>query len=78
MPHFDTTFRINDVLVICGAIYVVGRLVIGKLSKIFREIDRRLELHEQALVHGGFLKRDRRGQLEIPMHAGRRSFEREA
>lgn len=68
MPHLDTTFRINDVLAICGALFVVGRLIAGYLGKVFREYHKRLELHELALERAGWLVRDFQGHLIVAAH----------
>lgn len=72
MPLIDTTFRVNDLLVICGALVVVGRLVARKVITAMNRIDERLTMHEQALERAGWLRRNRRGELEVsPVHQQR-------
>lgn len=70
MPQFDTTFRVSDVFVICGALFVVGRIVINKIAHALSAYEQRLTLHEQALEQAGWLARDNRGTLIVatPRH----------
>jgi hypothetical protein len=65
MTYVDTTFRVSDLLVICGALWVVGRLVARKVITAMNRIDERLTLHEQALERAGWLRRNRKGELEV-------------
>lgn len=59
---FDWHVSVADAMIVCGACYAAARTIVQSLRKVLH----RLDLHEQALLRAGWLKRDKRtGDLEV-------------
>lgn len=66
MPHVNWSVSISDVLIIVGAIAAAARWIVVSIHQAMH----RLDLHEEALVTAGWLRRNKWGELEIPHRAG--------
>lgn len=59
--RFDWNVSVADLLVIIGAVGAAARYVVVALRTVLH----RMDLHEEALIRAGWLRRNNRGQLEV-------------
>lgn len=65
MPPLSFNWSISaaDVIIVCSACYAAARTIVHSLRKVLR----RMDLHEEALLKSGWLRRNKRtGEIEVP------------
>jgi hypothetical protein len=67
--HFNFDVSVADMLVVLGAAWIATRTVVTWLR---RNLIDRLQLHEEALIRAGWLRRNRKGELEVAVHVSGR------
>jgi hypothetical protein len=59
--HFNWNVSVADLLVILGIVGAAARYIVISLRAVLH----RMDLHEEALIRAGWLRRNMRGELEV-------------